>query len=160
MKLNNQKNWTLFAIFGMAYWFFGNLYEAIVFGPNWMIDDARQLDHLNAFFQHSTPTVYFVPMTLLAAIAIWLVTYFNKIESLKGFYRKASILVLVITIMTSLIVAFVLSQMFGEGYYANMEAGSFYGKVWNILNAIRLVLEGFTIYYLFNAYRQLDKMDA
>jgi len=70
----------------------------------------------------------------------------------------ASILALTITILTSFIVGFVLSKMFGVGFDENPTAGSYYGKLWNIFNAFRLILEMATIYYLFNAYRKLDKL--
>lgn len=158
MNITKQKNWTLFSIFGITYWFFGNLYEAIVFGPNWAIKDPNHLKHLNDFFVNSSPTVYFIPMTLLAAISIWILTFFNKIETVKREYRMASILALIITVMTSLIVGLVLSKMFGPGYFENPSEGSFYGMLWNILNALRLLLEVATIYYLFNVYRRLDKL--
>lgn len=157
MNLTQQKNLTLFSIFGIAYWFFGNLYEAIVFGPNWAVKDPTHLKHLNDFFVNSSPTAYFIPMTLLAAISIWILTFFNKVDTVKKEYRMASILALVITVMTSFIVAFILSKMFGPGYFENPTEGSFYGQLWNILNAFRLVLEIAAIYYLFNAYRKLDK---
>lgn len=158
MNITKQKNWTLFSIFGITYWFFGNLYEAIVFGPNWAIKDPNHLKHLNDFFVNSSPTAYFIPMTLLAAISIWILTFFNKIETVKREYRMASILALIITVMTSLIVGLVLSKMFGPGYFENPSEGSFYGMLWNILNALRLLLEVATIYYLFNVYRRLDKL--
>src|SRR5690242_9538153 len=45
-----QKWWTFAAVLGLAYWFFGNLYEAVVFSPNWVVDSAAQIDRLNAFF--------------------------------------------------------------------------------------------------------------
>lgn len=158
MNITKQKNWTLFSIFGITYWFFGNLYEAVVFGPNWVIKDPNHLKHLNDFFVNSSPTAYFIPMTLLAAISIWVLTFFNKIETVKREYRMASILALIITVMTSLIVSLVLSKMFGPGYFENPSEGSFYGMLWNILNALRLLLEVATIYYLFNVYRRLDKL--
>lgn len=158
MNLSTQKNLTLFSIFGIAYWFFGNLYEAIVFGPNWAIENPDYLINLNRFFVNSSPTVYFIPMTLLAALSIWILMFTNKMNIVKREYRVASILVLVITIMTSLIVGLVLSKMFGQGFYENPHNGSFYGKLWNVLNFFRLLLEMATIYYLFNAYRKLDKL--
>lgn len=158
MNITKQKNWTLFSIFGIAYWFFGNLYEAIVFGPNWVIKDPEHLKHLNSFFVNSSPTAYFIPMTLIASIIVWVLTFLNKVDKVKKGYRIASILALIITILTSLIVALVLSKMFGSGFYENPSKGSYYGNIWNILNAFRLVLEMATIYYLFNVYRKLDKL--
>lgn len=158
MNVSKQKNWTLFSIFGISYWFFGNLYEAIVFGPNWVIDDPNHLKYLNAFFVNSSPTLYFMPMTLLSAFSIWILMFMNTIDIVKREYRMASILVFVVTVMTSLIVGFILSKMFGSRFYENPRDGSFYGNLWNIFNAFRLLLEMATIYYLFNVYRKLDKL--
>jgi len=31
-----QRRLTLTAVIGLAYWLFGNLYEAVVFSPNWV----------------------------------------------------------------------------------------------------------------------------
>jgi hypothetical protein len=158
MSINNQKIWTLFSVFGFAYWFFGNLYEAIVFGPNWVIKDSNHLKLLNDFFINSNPTLYFIPMTLLATISVWVLTLTNKVQIVKRDYRIASVFALIVTLLTSFIVGFVLSKMFGSGFFENPAEGSFYGNLWNILNAFRLVLEVITIYYLFNVYRKLDKL--
>lgn len=156
--MKRNKNWTLFAIFGMAYWFFGNLYEAIVFGPNWAIKDPNQLKLLNDFFVNSSPTLYFIPMTPLAAVAVWVLTITNKVAAVKHDYRIASIFALIVTVLTSFIVGFVLSKMFGHDFFQNPSEGSYYANLWNMLNAVRLVLELITIYYLFQAYRKLDKL--
>ena len=157
-NINKRKNWTLFAIIGFAYWFFGNLYEAIVFGPNWIIENPDQLKLLNDFFINSSPTLYFVPMTLIAAITVWVLTFTNKVAVVKRDYRMASIFAFIVTALTSFIVGFVLSKMFGPSFYENPAEGSYYGDLWNKLNAVRLVLEIVTLYYLFNAYRKLDKL--
>lgn len=157
MNIKKQKNWTLFAIFGIAYWFFGNLYEAIVFGPNWSIEDPNQLKLLNDFFVNSSPTFYFIPMTFITAVVVWVLTFSNKEVSVKREYKIASILALVITLLTSFIVGFVLSKMFGSGLLENPSAGAYYGRIWNILNIPRLILEVATLYYLLNVYRKLDK---
>lgn len=158
MKLKTQKNATLFSLFSIAYWFFGNLYEAIVFGPNWNQDNQEILHHLNSVFIKSSPNAYFVPMTLLAVLSVWIITYLNKIDTVKKEYRMASILTLIITILTSLIVALVLSKMFGPGFYENQSQGSYYGTLWNYLNGVRMILEVATLYYLFTIYRKLDKI--
>ena len=158
MKLKTQKNATLFSLFSIAYWFFGNLYEAIVFGPNWNQDDPEILHHLNSVFVQSSPNAYFVPMTLFAALSVWIVTFLNKIDAVKKEYKIASILTLIITVLTSLIVALVLSKMFGPEFYENQSEGSYYGTLWNYLNVVRMILEAATIYYLFNIYRKLDKI--
>src|SRR5690349_24243115 len=47
MAPNRQKWLTLVAVLGLAYWFFGNLYEAIVFSPNWVTDTPAQMTRLN-----------------------------------------------------------------------------------------------------------------
>jgi phosphotransferase system glucose/maltose/N-acetylglucosamine-specific IIC component len=141
MTLKLQKYVTFFGLFGMALWFFGNLYEGIVFGPNWKMDNSDQLHHLNQFFLQSSLKFYFIPMTVLTVLVIWAVTLWDKIEIVKLDLLKASILALIISILSAYIVGFVLSQMFGPGFYNNPEEGGYYGKLWNILNLVRMILE-------------------
>lgn len=129
MNIKKQKYVTLFGIFGFAFWFFGNLYEAIVFGPNWSIKSPGHLKFLNEFFSNSSPTVYFMPMTLITVIVIWILTFMNKEVSVKKEYKIASILSLIITLFTTFIVTFVLSKMFGPGYYEDPKHGYFYGRI-------------------------------
>jgi len=65
-----------FTVFGIAMWFFGNLYEAIVIGPNIAGDSKEQLRAFQQFTEVTNPMYYYVPLTLIAAITL-LVWFFR-----------------------------------------------------------------------------------
>jgi hypothetical protein len=158
MKISSQKQWTLAAIIGLAYWFFGNLYEAIVISPNWITDSPRQLQRLNEFFVNTSPTVYFVPITQLATIAVWILAFLNKEKSVQRGYTIAGILTVLLTVLNIVIVSTIILKLFGNDY---LQYGEYLNTLtwrWNILNFFRMILTFSVIYYLFNVYRKLDKL--
>lgn len=48
---------TLGALLGYLHWFFGNLYEAVVFSPNWVLNSPAQMERLHGFFVATSPTL-------------------------------------------------------------------------------------------------------
>lgn len=74
---DRQKALTLTTVVGLAYWMFGNVYEAVVFSPNWVADSPAQLTRLNEFFVVTSPTLYFVPLALVALALVWVVSWLN-----------------------------------------------------------------------------------
>jgi hypothetical protein len=153
-----QRRLTLFAILGLLYWFYGNLYEAIVFSPNWIVDSPTQMKRLNEFFVNTSPTIYFVPLTQIATVLVWFLLWKNKVNSIRLELKRASIFAVLVTILNAIIVSTVVLKLFGTDFE---KYGDFLTTLtwrWNVLNFFRMVLVAMTIYYLFNAYRKLDKM--
>jgi hypothetical protein len=159
MKITSQKQWTLAAIIGLAHWFFGNLYEAIVISPNWIVDSPMQLQRLNEFFVNTSPTLYFVPITQIATIAVWVLTFLNKENSVKKDYKMASIVTVLITALNAFIVSTIILKLFGSDYAQYGEYLHTLSWRWNILNFFRMILTFTVIYYLFSIYRKLDKLE-
>jgi hypothetical protein len=81
MSIVNQKKWTITAVIGLAYWLFGNLYEEIVFSPNWIMNSQVQLKRLNEFFVNTSPTIYFVPVTQIVTLLVWILSGILQITS-------------------------------------------------------------------------------
>jgi hypothetical protein len=158
MKTAVQKKFALFSVFGLAWWFFGNLYEAIVISPNWVVDSPDQLKRLHEFFVNTSPTVYFVPLTQLATIPVWLLWAANKDHGLKKEYRMAGIFALLLTGLNIFIVSTIVTKIFGDNYLSMATALHDYCFRWNVLNGFRMLLTFLTLYYMFNAFRKLDKM--
>ncbi|RZU53119.1 hypothetical protein EV385_5005 [Krasilnikovia cinnamomea] len=152
-----QKWLTLVAVLGLAYWFFGNLYEAIVFSPNWVVDTPAQMTRLHGFFVNTGPTLYFVPLTFLAALLTWLLLALNRDPALRADYRRASLVAVVLMGLNAFIVATVVSKLFGAGYPADPERLSAYAWRWNVLNVLRMMLTATAAVILFNAFRKLDR---
>jgi hypothetical protein len=158
MTIAFQKKLTLISIIGLAYWFFGNLYETIVISPNWVVDSPAQLKRLNEFFVTTSPTIYFVPITQLATILVWFLFWKNKVDSVKTELRNASILAVLATILNAVIVSTIVLKLFAPDFEKYGDYLTTLTWRWNVLNCFRMILVATTIYYLFNAYRKLDKM--
>ena len=156
MKVTVQKKWIMISILGLTHWFFGNLYEAIVFSPNWIIDSPLQIKRLNEFFIATSPTLYFVPLSQFATILVWFVYLKNKEKSIKKELKLASVYVFVATIFNIIIVTTTALKLF-ETEYA--QYGNYLSTLtwrWNILNIFRMGLVAISIYFMFQSFRKLD----
>jgi hypothetical protein len=155
-----QRRLTLAAVIGMAYWFFGNLYEAVVFSPNWVEDSPAQFARLHGFFSNSSPTLYFVPITQLATVLVWVLWWRNRDDELTPNYRRAGVSALLLTALTAYIVAVLIPRMFGEDYLARSDSLTAAAWQWNVLNVFRMALTAVTAWSLFSAFRKLDRRPA
>ena len=152
-----QKRLTLGAVLGMAYWFFGNLYEAVVFSPNWVEDSPTQFARLHGFFDNTGPTLYFVPLTQLATVLVWVLWWRNRDDEVKPDYRRAGVSALLLTALTAYIVMALIPRMFGADYLARSDSLTAAAWQWNVLNVVRMALTAVTAWYLFSAFRKLDR---
>jgi len=155
-----QKRLTLVAVLGLAYWLFGNLYEAIVFSPNWVTDTPAQMTRLNEFFVNTSPTLYFVPLTILAVLLAWILMAVNRDPTLRADYRRAGLVALLLMALNTLIVATVVTKLFGTELGADPHQLTSYAWRWNVLNVLRMALTATTAAFLFNAFRKLDRRPA
>jgi hypothetical protein len=157
-KRNRLVKWlTLVGTLGLAHWFFGNLYEAVVISPNWIVDSPAQLTRLNEFFVRTSPTLFFIPVTPIAAALVWLTTALNRERAVARSYQRASIFIALAMALNTLIVSTLIVHLFGEDYHAHAAQLQTYATRWNILNLLRMALVATTIVYLFQAFRQLDR---
>jgi phosphotransferase system glucose/maltose/N-acetylglucosamine-specific IIC component len=159
MVSSNLLKWlTLAASLGLAHWFFGNLYEALVIAPNWTVDSPAQLQRLNEFFVHTSPTLFFVPMVPLATLLVWLVAFLNRDRRLGATYARASLYAALAMALNVLIVTTLITKLFGADYQAHASQLQSYAARWNLLNLGRMGLVATAATYLFNAFRQLDRV--
>jgi hypothetical protein len=154
-----QLKLTLTAVLGMAYWLFGNLYEAVVFSPNWVRDSPAQFTRLDGFFIVTTATVYFVPLTMVALALVWVLWWRNRDSDLVRDHRRAGITAIALAALNAYIVSMVLPKMFGADALAhpgNLNAAAWQ---WNILNVLRVLLTATTAYYLFSGLQKAGPPD-
>ena len=148
----------LFALVGMAWWLFGNLYEAFVISPNWVEGSRAQLERLNGFFVHTTPTHYFVPMAFVAPASTWLAWALRRRAPEGGALRRASLFALLASSVNALIVGTIIGRLFGDGFRAESEEALHALCVrWNTLNALRMAMTFGASFWLFEAFRRLDR---
>lgn len=148
--------WTVAALLGMAQWFFGNLYEAVVFSPNWVMDSAAQMRRLEEFFVNTGPTLYFVPLTVLAPIPVWVLLAVNKVDAVRADYRRAALFALLATVLNGLIVTTVVTDLFDPHNLDDTMKLTRLAWQWNILNLGRMALTAVTGVFLFNASSKLQ----
>jgi len=159
MKLRNQKKLTLASIIGLGYWFFGNMYEAIVISPNWIVDSQTQMKRLHEFFVNTTPTLYFVPVTQIATLLVWYLFFANKTKTVIPDYKKAAFFSVLVTLVNIYIVSTIVLKLFGADYEKYGEYLSTLTWRWNVLNVLRMILVAIVVHYLFSVYRKLDKIE-
>jgi hypothetical protein len=158
MTIRFQQKLLMASIFGLAWWFFGNMYEQIVISPNWVVDSPEQMMRLHEFFVVTTPTIYFVPITQLATVLVWGIYFLNKSEIVKPDLKRASFFALLATLLNAFIVTTIVLKLFAGDFE---KYGSYLTTLtwrWNVLNVLRMALVGITIHYAFNAYRKLDRI--
>lgn len=152
-----QKNLTLLAVLGLLYWFFGNLYETIVISPNWIVDSPAQMQRLNHFFVRTSPTLYFVPLTQIATLLVWLVWLINREDYLKRDYKMAAIFAAFSTLLNFFIVSTIVIKLFGDDFMTRADQLNTLCWRWNVLNTFRMIVVFTTTHFMFQAFRKLDK---
>jgi hypothetical protein len=146
-------------LLGMLHWFFGNLYEAIVVSPNWVLDSPTQLDRLHGLFARSSPTLYFVPISFLAPALAWAAHVKNHAPSAAADFRRASLFAALVTALNAFIVTTIVTVLFGDDYRAHSDTALHALCVrWNVLNALRMLFSAATAFWLFAAFRKLDRL--
>ena len=140
-------------------WFFGNLYEAIVIGPNMLIDSVHRLQAWQEFFVLTNPIFFYVPVTQLATIV--LVVLFIKTPDgraeIKRFLKWASILQVVSIILSIYIITQInLKLFFGDLSKISSEVFQM-ALMWNVLNIVRVFLVGVALCFIFKAYIRTQK---
>ncbi|GAB1690290.1 hypothetical protein [Krasilnikovia sp. M28-CT-15] len=144
------------ALLGMSHWFFGNLYEAVVFSPNWIVDSSAQMTRLEGFFVNTGPTMYFVPLAMLAPILVWVLLAVNKVGAARADYRRAGLFALLATVLNGVIVTMVVTNLFDPHNLGDTMKLTRLAWQWNILNLCRMLLTAATGVFLFNALSKLE----
>jgi hypothetical protein len=154
----SSKTLTLLALLGLLHWLFGNLYEAVVFSPNWVVDSATQLDRMHGLFIRTSPTMYFVPVSQLATLVAWAAHLMNREPSPARDFRRASLTLILATALNGFIVAKVVTKLFGADYRSRSDAELHALCVqWNVLNGVRMAFTAAAVFWLFSAFRKLDR---
>lgn len=143
-----------FALFGVAMWFFGNLYEGIVLAPNQLVDTIRKLEIWNDYFTLTNPIFYFVPITHIAVIVIWVLVFSKGInmESRRSLKRAAALL-----FAAEIVTIYIVLQLNLNLFFSDQFDQDAINKViqWNILNATRVILVGISLGLIFKGQNKL-----
>lgn len=146
------------AMLGMLHWLFGNLYEEVVIAPNWLVGSREQLQRMHALFTRTSPMTYFVPITFMAPVMVWVAHAIQRRTFATVELARASLFALLASVLNAVIVACIVTKLFGAGYASASDATLHALCVrWNVLNAVRMVFTGATVFWLFAGFRRLDR---
>jgi len=150
---------TLLALLGMLQWLFGNLYEEVVIAPNWVVDTPLQLARLHGLFTRTSPTTYFVPISFIAPVLGWIAHALHRDGVAIRELRRASAAALLASALNAYIVGTIVLTVFGDDY-ASVPPDRLHALCvrWNVLNGARMVLVAGAAYWLFAAFRRLDRI--
>jgi hypothetical protein len=155
-----QRRLTAAAVVGLAWWFFGNLYEAVVLSPNWASDTADRMQDFHDFTVRTGPTLYFVPVTQLATVLLWVLLVLNRLPQARRAYRLAGLVALLATAVNVVVVTGVVPELFGDPSAVAPDRLAELALRWNVLNVVRLLLTGAAAVLAHQAYRVVDRATA
>jgi hypothetical protein len=145
----------LFSLFGIALYFFGILYEGVVYGPKLLDTSMERMLFWKNFTSVISPIIYYVPWVYLATIAL-LVLYFKTPKEkteLKKRLKWASLFQVISLVLT----IYILSQINFKMSFGDLEkyAEAIPGKVilFNILSILRLALAAIALINVFRSYK-------
>lgn len=148
----------LACLVGFMHWFFGNLYEIIVFTPNTLFtpDRVAVLAHIRGLFQVSAPYYYFLPwspLSILATVWLWFMLRRTDLAEVRRWITFAVFWAISAGVVTGYtIVHFNLTLWVGSAQYTPAELDTL---LWlNTAVALcRLGLVGATAYCLYRTAR-------
>lgn len=147
----------IFALFGMALWFFGNLYEAVVIAPNLLVDSTTKAHAWQVFFTVTNPVFFYVPLGPLAVVAM--IILYIKMRSRDRLLERYLRIALIFGLSGLLLGVYIITQINLKLFFGNIEelAPRLHGLAvqWNILNGIRVGCLLVVIIYLFKSYNWL-----
>lgn len=144
----------LFSLFGIAMWFFGNLYEAIVIGPNMLENSGQRLHYWQNFFVVINPVFFYVPIPPLAAVSLIVLFFIVPKEEVK--IKKQLKLANIFQITSLALSTYIITQLNFKLFFGDLEkyADQIPSRalLWNILNLLRVALIAIALRFVFNAY--------
>ncbi|MBA0048014.1 DUF1772 domain-containing protein [Mycobacterium sp. NPDC050853] len=143
-----------FTVFGIAMWFFGNLYEAIVIGPNIAGDTKEQLKAFQQFTEVTNPVYYYIPLTQIAAITliVWFVRTPRRAPEKLSLFLACLAEIAAVVLSVYVIVKLNTTLFFGALGETPSELHQL-ALQWNILNLVRVVLTAIALLFAMRALR-------
>jgi hypothetical protein len=147
----------LFSLFGVAMAFFGNLYEAVVIGPNMLEDTVQKMGFFQNFFVATNPAFFYVPVTQLAIITLvvsWLMAPKHNATLKRQLKFAVTFQLLSVVLSVYIITQINLKLFFGDLSKFNAVEIHAMAVQWNILNMVRIIIIAVSLTFLFKGYVQ------
>ena len=134
------------ALLGLAQWFFGNLYEAVVTAPNWRI--GFEYEALTGQSQNADrPLRYYVPTTWVAAVLLWVATVlgWRSQPGARRWLTGAAVATAASLLLTAYIVTQLNLKLFFGTPVHDAESVRPLMEQWQALNWVRVSLLGIAL---------------
>lgn len=148
MSINTKdRTYYFLALLTLAGIMFGELFEQIVFVPNWLIGNIEEnVANFSKFKHIADPGMFYFPMSL--ATLIGHVMLLRKASSLstvqKDYVKKSLYAFLVVLALTGYVIAAINVPAFDQRVMQGAELESAV-KTWAVLNIFRIVLPAYGI---------------
>lgn len=147
LSLKNTRRLVDFSLFGIALWFFGNLYEEIVLMPNWLVAPLHVLQAYNQYYTVIIQYHYYVPITQIAIIVLIALSLFDnpaRQSSRRNLHLGAIWGLAGILLTVWIVLSLNLDLFIGQLRLTEAEAHR-KGITWMIRNGIRLFCVGMSL---------------
>ncbi len=146
------------ALLGVAQWFFGNLYEAVVTAPNWRV--GFEYEALTGRSQGAgRPFHYYVPTTWVAAVLLWVATALSwrSHPRARRWLAAASLATLAALLLTAYIVTQLNLRLFFGPPVHDAESVRPLMERWQALNGARAAILGIALAATSEALRRVHR---
>lgn len=159
-QLNKKKdyNWLIIAILAISALTFGELFEQVVFVPNWLIGNVDEnMEHFRKFKHTADPGMFYFPITIITIIAhLMLLRKASVLTSIQKKAVKISLtLFAIVFALTIYVIVMINIPVIDNGILAG-EAQKAKIQLWAVLNVFRFVLPAYGLYQLLS----LVKLDT
>jgi hypothetical protein len=131
------------ALLGVAQWFFGNLYEAVVTAPNWRV--GFEYEAITGRSQNADrPIRYYVPTTWVAVVLLWAATIlgWRAMPDAKRWLAVGSASSVAAVALSVYIITQLNLRLFYIGPVREIESVRPLMERWQILNWVRVSIVG------------------
>lgn len=142
-----------FSLFGIALWFFGNLYEGVVIAPNMLYDSVSKIRDWQDFFEITNPVYFYIPVSPLAVFVI-VFLYFKTSRdnaALKRHLKYAIIFGLPAFGLGIVIITQINFKLFFGDIQKYTAVTHRLSVLWNCLNIARVLLLAPVLFHTFKA---------
>jgi hypothetical protein len=134
------------ALLGIAQWFFGNLYEAVVTAPNWRV--GFEYEAMTGRSQHADRAIwYYAPSTWVSIILLWAAASLGSrpVPGARAWLAMASVFSLAAVVLSIYIITRLNSRLFLNGPAQEIDSVRPLVERWQLLNGVRVFIVGLAL---------------
>ncbi|MEI5908074.1 hypothetical protein WAK64_13520 [Bacillus spongiae] len=142
--------WLFVAFLSMCALLFGELFEQIVFVPNWLIGDVpTNMMHFREFKHTTDPGMYYFPIAIIVIISHIRLLFKSSFLTIvqKKAVKTSLLLFSIVFVITIFVIVGINIPVIDQGSILDEQYSSKL-TLWAILNMIRIILPAYALYKL------------